>query len=87
MISRNSETYEDGVLVEQTFVDIQWEQLRIMRNCALDDSDWRFMSDQSPSDDWVNYRTFLRDLPENYPGVNANEACDAWEDYEKPEGV
>lgn len=46
-------------------------------------SDWRFLSDQSPSDAWTDYRVFLRDLPTNYD--TADEAADAWNAYEKPE--
>jgi len=41
------------------------------------------MSDQNPSQEWIDYRQFLRDLPQNYD--TANEAADAWAEYEKPE--
>jgi len=68
-------------------MNIEWDYLRECRNQELAWSDWRFMSDQSPADEWVDYRAFLRDLPQNYPGDNANDACDAWNEYEKPEGV
>ena len=75
----------NGELAEM--LDINWTILRAIRNQSLDESDWRFMSDQSPSDEWVSYRTFLRELPQNYPGDNANDAADAWNDYDKPEGA
>lgn len=51
------------------------------------------MSDQSPSQEWVDYRQFLRDLPQNHFDVSdeisqgANAAADAWNDYTKPEGA
>tara|TARA_Y100001951_G_scaffold11592_1_gene7423 strand:+ start:209 stop:469 length:261 start_codon:yes stop_codon:yes gene_type:complete len=74
-----------GELVSTTYRDVTWETLRSMRDDELQNADWRFMSDQSPSDEWVDYRAFLRDLPQNHPGDNANDACDAWNAYEKPE--
>jgi len=64
--------------------DVSWSEVRKARNKALSDSDWRFMSDQSPSDEWIAYRVFLRDLPQNYPD-SANDAADAWNEYEIPE--
>lgn len=44
--------------VTQEQLPMSWEQLRQHRNNELDNSDWRFMSDQNPSEDWINYRTF-----------------------------
>ena len=40
------------------------------------------MSDQSPSQEWVDYRTFLRNLPQNYD--SANDAADAWKEFTIP---
>ena len=57
--------------------DVSWNEVRDIRNKTLKNSDWRFMSDQSPSDEWIAYRVFLRDLPQNYPD-SANDAADAW---------
>ena len=37
--------------------------LRIERNKKIALTDWRVLPDQSPSDDWINYRQALRDLP------------------------
>ena len=86
MIDRTWEKYADGVLVESGQHDITWDDLRSMRDCELRNSDWRFMSDQSPSEEWVAYRAFLRELPQNFPH-SANDAADAWNEYEKPEGA
>ena len=58
-------------------------ELRFERNNTLNHSDWRFMSDQTPSQEWIDYRQFLRDLPQNYE--TANEAADAWNEYNIPE--
>ena len=86
-MNRRSVIYAGSEIVEESFVDVSWEELRDERNTALDQSDWRFMSDQSPSDEWVSYRVFLRDLPGDFPGDLANDACDAWNEYDKPEGA
>ena len=37
--------------------------LRIERNKKIAGTDWRVLPDQTPSDDWINYRQALRDLP------------------------
>ena len=37
--------------------------LRIERNKKIAETDWRVLPDQPSSDDWVNYRQALRDLP------------------------
>ena len=37
--------------------------LRIERDRKIAKTDWRVLPDQTPSDDWINYRQALRDLP------------------------
>ena len=37
--------------------------LRIERDKKIALTDWRMLPDQTPSDDWINYRQALRDLP------------------------
>lgn len=39
------------------------DHVRAKRNDLLDASDWRFLSDQSPSAEWAQYRQALRDVP------------------------
>ncbi len=63
--------------------DVTWEEVRERRNRELKKSDWRFMSDQTPSQEWVDYRQFLRDLPSNFE--SSNDAADAWNEYNIPE--
>ncbi len=63
--------------------DVTWEEVRERRNNELKNSDWRFMSDQSPSQEWIDYRQFLRDLPSNFE--SSNDAADAWYEYNVPE--
>lgn len=38
--------------------------LRIERNRLLQETDWRFRSDLTPSQAWIDYCQALRDLPE-----------------------
>ena len=39
--------------------------LKEERNQRIAESDWRFLSDQTPSSAWIDYRQALRDLPAN----------------------
>ena len=83
MIDRSEQIYHGKELISESFRDVEWDEVREWRNLILKESDWRFMSDQSPSDEWIAYRVFLRDLPQNHD--NANDAADAWNEYEIPE--
>lgn len=40
--------------------------LREERNRRIALTDWRFRSDLSPSQEWIDYSQTLRDFPENY---------------------
>ena len=40
--------------------------LREERNRRIAQTDWRFRSDLSPSQEWIDYSQALRDLPANY---------------------
>ena len=85
-MNRRKEYYDNqGNLLDTVYIDVDWRTLRKARNKELKNCDWRFMSDQTPSQEWIDYRQFLRDLPQNYPGDLANDACDALEEYTKPE--
>jgi len=83
MIDRSEQIYNGKELISESFRDVEWDEVREWRNLILKESDWRFMSDQSPSDEWIAYRVFLRDLPQNHD--NANDAADTWNEYEIPE--
>jgi len=76
-------TNHKGELIESTLIDFTWEQVRERRDSELKTSDWRFMSDQTPSQEWIDYRQFLRDLPSNFE--SSNDAADAWYEYNLPE--
>lgn len=82
-MNRKKIVYSGEEIVSENLFDIEWSFLRNERDVELVKSDWRFMSDQSPSQEWIDYRQFLRDLPQNYE--SANDAADAWNEYEIPE--
>jgi len=82
-VNRKKIVYSGEEIVSENLFDIEWSFLRNERDVELVKSDWRFMSDQSPSQEWIDYRQFLRDLPQNYE--SANDAADAWNEYEIPE--
>ena len=84
-MSRTETVFENGEIVSQSQIDITWQHLRVMRDSLLDASDWRAVSDREMSDEWVLFRQFLRDLPQNHE--DSNSAYDALDDYEKPEGA
>ena len=51
--------------------------LRIERDKKIAQTDWRVLSDQTPSDDWINYRQALRDLPASAtPKLDSNYQLD-----------
>ncbi len=51
--------------------------LRIERNKKIALTDWRVLPDQTPSDDWINYRQALRDLPASAsPKLDSNHQLD-----------
>jgi len=75
-MNRRHLKYDGDVLLEETFTDIDWEDVRRERNQALKDSDWRAVKDRTMSQAWKDYRTALRDLPQNHD--TANDAADNW---------
>jgi len=66
-----------------SFEDLLWADLRLRRNHALAACDWRALKDVVLPNPWKEYRTFLRDLPQNFD--SANDAADAWAAYDIPE--
>jgi len=83
IINRKRIKYSGNEIISESFIEESWEHLRRERNKELKNSDWRFMSDQTPSQEWIDYRQFLRDLPQNF--TDSNEAADAWNEYDIPE--
>jgi len=66
----------DGSIISTYADDVSWVQVRTQRDQALEDSDWRAVKDRTMSQAWKDYRTALRDLPQEHD--TANDACDAW---------
>jgi hypothetical protein len=56
--------------------DVDWVQVREVRNYELKNSDWRAVKDRTMSQAWKDYRQALRDLPQDYE--LANDAVDNW---------
>ena len=54
---------------EQIRLGAKADEVRTQRNKLLADSDWRFRSDMTPSQDWIDYCQALRDitLQEGFP--------------------
>ena len=90
-MNRKLIVYAGEEIISETYLDVVWSDVRNQRNDELLKSDWRFMSDQSPAQEWIDYREFLRDLPQNHFDESdevtqgANAAADAWNEYDKPE--
>lgn len=66
----------DGVLMDMDATEIQQHEavaleheamkssaVRAQRNALLTETDWRFRSDLSPSQEWIDYCQALRDVP------------------------
>jgi len=65
-----------GNEIHDVMVDVTWEQVRRLRDERLNDTDWRAMKDRVLSTAWKEYRTALRDLPQE--NDTANDAADAF---------
>ena len=83
MINRREIIYSENEIVSDIMVNVDWDEVKYHREKVLKKSDWRFLSDQTPSQEWIDYRQFLRDLPQNF--TDSNEAADAWNEYHIPE--
>jgi len=66
--------YRDGELIG--YIDMTWDEVRLARNQALEDSDWRALKDVVLTNAWKLYRQSLRDLPQDHE--EANDAADDW---------
>jgi len=62
---------------------LSWDELRQLRDEELGKSDWRAVKDRVLPNSWKDFRTFLRNLPQNFD--SANDAADAWAAYDIPE--
>jgi len=76
MVNRSYTVYAGSEIIEEGMHDVEWADLRDYRTMLLDASDWRATGDREIGDEWREYRQLLRDLPQDWPGDNANDACD-----------
>ena len=83
MFNRREIVYHGDEIISDTMNDVDWPSIKNMRKHILSECDYMFLSDQTPSQEWIDYRQFLRDLPQNF--TDSNEAADAWNEYEIPE--
>jgi len=73
---RDFEEYQNGELIASGQYDIDWDKLRMIRDAALEESDWRALKDRVLPTAWKDYRQALRDLPQDH--AEANDAADAF---------
>jgi len=76
MMHRNTRHYDGETLLEETFREVEWDEVRRLRDLDLERCDWRALKDVTLSAAWRDYRQALRDLPQDHD--DANSACDAW---------
>ena len=75
-MDRTYTRYSGSEIVDQGKYDVTWQQVRAERDRELAETDWRAVKDRTMSQAWKDYRTALRDLPQNHD--DAGDACDAW---------
>ena len=73
-MNRNYTHYSGSEIVEQGKYEVTWEQVRKERDILLAQTDWRAVKDRTMSQGWKDYRTALRDLPQNHS--ESNDAAD-----------
>ena len=75
MMDRSHQFFDaNGELVNTTYRDVTWDQVRSLRDSQLSTSDWRAVKDRTMSQAWKDYRQALRDLPQQ--NESANDAAD-----------
>ena len=73
---RNTRHYDGETLIEETFRNVEWDEVRRLRDLDLERCDWRAGKDVVLATAWKDYRQALRDLPQEH--ATANDACDNW---------
>tara|TARA_R110002020_G_scaffold253378_1_gene467083 strand:- start:34 stop:285 length:252 start_codon:yes stop_codon:yes gene_type:complete len=83
MFNRREIIYHGDEIISDTMNNVDWASIKNMRDHVLSECDYMFLSDQTPSQEWIDYRQFLRDLPQQF--TDSNQAADAWNEYPIPE--
>jgi len=76
MIDRKCSVYDGTELLEVTYREVDWDEVRRVRDAYLAVSDWRAVKDRVLPTSWKDYRSALRDLPQNFD--SANDAADSF---------
>ena len=74
--TRQRTVFNGTEIIEVRELDVDWETVRRVRDKALSVSDWRAVKDRTMSQAWKDYRTALRDLPQDHEEAAA--AADNW---------
>lgn len=72
---RNTRHFDGTTLIEETFRDVEWDEVRRSRDQDLERCDWRALKDVTLTTPWREYRQDLRDITEH---PDANTAVDNW---------
>jgi len=72
---RNTRHYDGATLIEETFRDVEWDEVRRSRDQELERCDWRALKDVTLTAPWRDFRQALRDITEH---PDANTAVDNW---------
>jgi len=75
-MDRAYKVYDGDDIIEEGQRDVTWKEIRETRDYYLKETDWRAVKDRTMSQAWKDYRTALRDLPQNFE--SANDAADNW---------
>ena len=65
-----------GDVLSSSMRDVDWGEIRRVRDIPLEFTDWRAVKDRTMSQAWKDYRQALRDLPQDH--ASANDAADNW---------
>jgi len=76
MITRRVLIYDGEEVLEDSMRDVDWHEVRAVRDQALIDSDWRALKDVTLPNPWKEFRDLLRTLPQRFD--NPNDAADAF---------
>ena len=81
-LNRKIETYDkNGELIETTFREVDYSEVRQIRNMLLKESDLYVLQDiydsltEEQKNELITFRQDLRELPQNYPN-SANDVAD-----------
>ena len=75
-MNRSWQRFHGSQIIDEGMHDVDWVIVRKERDRELAATDWRAVKDRTMSQGWKDYRTALRDLPQDHEV--ANDAADNW---------